>query len=352
MPTVEKACVDRPLYAPRTTARVFRIRRTLARDIPDLDLDHPWALEPKRAIELALPCEAAGLGVRCACRPTPRRARRSISATCASTVTRSAFSAAFASTATRVSCVLLAAARRRHAARLLVFHRARPGAISKTSSRSDDARPSAPSRACGARKLATRHAPVLFVPEIARGLFAHFLGAIRAAVSIAASSFLLGAAGMAVFPRFVADARTAPHQEGLASSPFDDEGVATPGPRSGSRRDPAGLRLDSYSARKLGLRPPGNADGMHNLLVFRSVSSRWPSRSSCAVCTTGFFVTELMGQGVNPVTGDYSRGASGFWVRERGRRLPRPRDHDRRQSEGHVPQHSGARQRPLMHAAR
>jgi PmbA protein len=161
--------------------------------------------------------------------------------------------------------------------------------------------------------LTTRHAPVLFAPEIARGLFSHFLGAIRGSSQYRKSSFLLGAAGEAVFPSFI-EMRERPHiRKGLASSPFDDEGVKT------SDRDLVragvlqGYVLGSYSARKLGLTTTGNAGGVHNLLVSSSVMA--PTLEELlARMGTGLLVTELMGQGVNGVTGDYSRGASGFWV--------------------------------------
>jgi PmbA protein len=167
-----------------------------------------------------------------------------------------------------------------------------------------------------ARKLTTRHAPVLFAPEIARGLFAHFLGAIRGSSQYRKASFLLGAAGECVFPSFI-EMRERPHiLKGLASSPFDDEGVATADRdlvRAGVLQ---GYVLGSYSARKLGLKTTGNAGGVHNLFVSSSV--RAPSfEELLARMHSGFVVTELMGQGVNGVTGDYSRGASGFWV-ERG----------------------------------
>jgi PmbA protein len=165
----------------------------------------------------------------------------------------------------------------------------------------------------GARRLGTQRAKVLYAPEVARGLFGHFVGAIRGGSQYRKSSFLLGAAGTSVFPAFLnIDER--PHiRKALASSPFDGEGVAT--------RDRAlvhggvldGYVLGTYSARKLGLKTTGNAGGTHNLLV----STTQPARSFEALLAemgNGLYVTELMGQGVNGVTGDYSRGATGFWV--------------------------------------
>jgi PmbA protein len=168
-------------------------------------------------------------------------------------------------------------------------------------------------RRLGGRRLTTRKAPILFAPELARGFFGHLTAAIRGAAQYRKSSFLLGAAGQQVLPSFVQfDER--PHiLQGLASSPFDDEGVVT--------RDRALVRdgvlqgyvLGSYSARKLGLKTTGNAGGIHNLLITGPGKSV-PFDALLKQMGSGLFVTELMGQGVNPVTGDYSRGASGFWV--------------------------------------
>jgi PmbA protein len=166
-----------------------------------------------------------------------------------------------------------------------------------------------------ARKLSTRHAAVIFAPEMARGLFAHFLGAIRGSSQYRKASFLLGAAGEAVFPSFL-QMQERPHiKRGLASSPFDDEGVATADRdlvRAGVLQ---GYVLGSYSARKLGLKTTGNAGGVHNLTV--SSTSAAPGFDELLLrMRTGLLVTELMGQGVNGVSGDYSRGASGFWVED------------------------------------
>jgi PmbA protein len=164
-----------------------------------------------------------------------------------------------------------------------------------------------------ARKLATQRARVLFAPEVARGLIGHFLGAIRGSSQYRKSSFLLGAAGQQVFPSFI-ELRERPHiRKGLGSSPFDSEGVATRDRELVQDGVLQGYVLGSYSARKLGLRTTGNAGGNHNLLV-ESKSGGLPLEGILRELGTGLLVTELMGQGVNGVTGDYSRGASGFWV--------------------------------------
>jgi PmbA protein len=154
---------------------------------------------------------------------------------------------------------------------------------------------------------------VLFIPEMARGLFRSFIGAIRGGSQYRKSSFLLDVAGKSVFPDFV-QIEERPHiAKALASSPFDGEGVATRDRQLVTDGVAQGYVLDSYSARKLGLKTTGNADGVHNLFIRSSKAA--PTREQLLrQMGRGLLVTELMGQGVNPVTGDYSRGASGFWV--------------------------------------
>ncbi len=165
----------------------------------------------------------------------------------------------------------------------------------------------------GAQRLTTRRAPVMFIPEMARGLFRSFIGAIRGGSQYRKTTFLLDSAGQSVFPAFV-QIEERPHiPKALASSPFDGEGVVTRDRQLVVDGVAQGYVLDSYSARKLGLRTTGNADGVHNLFIHSSAAA--PARADILrMMGTGLLVTELMGQGVNPVTGDYSRGASGFWV--------------------------------------
>jgi PmbA protein len=162
------------------------------------------------------------------------------------------------------------------------------------------------------RKLSTRRSPVIFVPEIARGLIGHFVGAIRGSSQYRQSSFLLNSAGEQVFPpRFSIAER--PHlRKAMGSAPFDDEGVATHDRELIADGVLTGYILSSYSARKLGLKTTGNAGGAHNLLIAPNLAGGLEAMLS--QLGSGLLVTELMGQGVNGVTGDYSRGAAGFWV--------------------------------------
>ena len=153
---------------------------------------------------------------------------------------------------------------------------------------------------------------MLFVPEVARGLIGHLVGAVSGGALYRRASFLLDHAGKAVLPGLVRDrARSRTCARGHGSGAFDSEGVATV--TSDLVRDGVLQRyvLGSYSARKLGLASTGNAGGIHNLVANANAGD---FDALVARMGTGLVVTELMGQGVNLVTGDYSRGAAGFWV--------------------------------------
>jgi PmbA protein len=308
--TVAKACAI-ARYTAEDECAGLADPEDLARAIPDLDLYHPWQLEPNDAVELARACEAAGLAV-------DARVSNSEGASVADQRgvrvygNSHGFLGGYASTSHTVSCVLLAQ-QGDDMQRDYWYSTARdPTDLEEASLIGRRAAEHAIAR-LGARKLGTRRAPVLFVPEMARGLYRNFLGAIRGGSQYRRSSFLVGAAGESVFPEFL-QMQERPHiPKGLGSSPFDDEGVATRDRdlvRDGVLQ---GYVLDSYSARKLGLKTTGNADGMHNLLVTASHQSVTFDELLRRM-HNGLIVTELMGQGVNPVTGDYSRGASGFWV--------------------------------------
>jgi PmbA protein len=310
--TVEKACTI-ARYTAEDACAGLADPEELARDIPDLELDHPWSLTPDEAVTLARACEAAGLAVD----------SRITNSEGASVNTQRGvrvygnshgFLAGFASTSHSLSCVLLAQqgedmqrdywfSSARDATELQGFE-----AIGRKAGERALAR-------LGGRRLTTRRAPVLFAPEVARGLLGHFVAAIRGGAQYRKSSFLLGAAGQQVLPAFL-QIEEKPHiHKALASSPFDDEGVATRDRwlvRDGVLQ---GYVLGSYSARKLGLKTTGNAGGIHNLIVSTS-GQAMEFDALLKQMRSGLLVTELMGQGVNGVTGDYSRGASGFWIEE------------------------------------
>ena len=171
----------------------------------------------------------------------------------------------------------------------------------------------------GARKISTRQCPVLFESPLAAGLLGAFVQAISGGALYRKSSFLLDSLGKQVLPKHI-DVEEDPFiRRGKGSSPFDEEGVRVAPRRVVEAGRVRGYFLSSYTARKLGMRTTGNAGGSHNL-VLRSRLTRATDDLDAMIAKLGrgLFVTELMGQGVNYVTGDYSRGASGFWV-ENGR---------------------------------
>jgi PmbA protein len=308
--TVTKACTIARHTASDECAGLADAER-MAREFPELDLDHPWELQPEQAVVLARECEAAGLAV-------DRRLTNSEGAALSTHRgvrvygNTHGFLAGLPSTSHSLSCALLAQAggemQRDHwysVARQATELLAGP-AIGRRAGERALAR-------LGARRLGTRRAPVLFSPEMARGLYSHFIGAIRGASQYRRASFLLDCAGQQVFPAFL-QLQERPHlPRALASSNFDAEGVATRDRELVRDGVVEGFVLGSYSARKLGLETTGNAGGIHNLLVSASGASH-DFEALLALAGTGLYVTELMGQGVNGVTGDYSRGANGFWI--------------------------------------
>jgi PmbA protein len=308
--TVEKASTI-ARYTAEDSCAGLADPEELARDIPDLQLDHPWSLTPEDAVSLARSCEAAGLAV-------DSRITNSEGATVSSQRdvrvygNSLGFLAGYGSTSHSLSCVLLAQLGE-DMQRDYWFSTARNANDLQAHEEIGRKAAERALRRLGGRRISTRKAPILFAPELARGFFGHFVAAIRGGAQYRKSSFLLGAAGQQVLPAFV-QIEERPHiLQGLASSPFDDEGVVT---RDRSLvRDGVldGYVLGSYSARKLGLKTTGNAGGIHNLIVTAPAKSM-AFAALLKEMGSGLFVTELMGQGVNPVTGDYSRGASGFWV--------------------------------------
>jgi PmbA protein len=170
-----------------------------------------------------------------------------------------------------------------------------------------------------ARKIATVECPVLFESPLAAGLLGAFVQAISGGALYRKSSFLLGSLGKQVFPKHIDIAEDPFVLRGKGSSPFDDEGVRVKARQVVEGGRVQGYFLSSYSARKLGMQTTGNSGGSHNLTFTSRLTGAGDDLDAMLQkLGTGLFVTELMGQGVNYVTGDYSRGASGFWV-EKGR---------------------------------
>jgi len=278
-------------------------------ELPDLNIHHPWSLQVENAIELARRCEAAAFAV-------DPRITNSEGASVSTHEANFAygntlgFLNGFATTRHGFSCSVIAGAgdamqrdywytTARDAQDLDLAEEVGRVAGERTLSR------------LNSRKLKTREVPVLFDPSLAAGLIGHFVGAASGGSLYRKSSFLVDSLGKKIFAPLV-HIREEPHLvKGLASTTFDDDGVATHARDVVKDGVLLGYFLGSYSARKLGMSSTGNAGGNHNLIV---QSGDLDFAALLKTMGTGLVVTELLGQGVNTVTGDYSRGAAGFWV--------------------------------------
>jgi len=307
--TVAKACSIARFTAEDACAGLADAA-LMANDPPNLDLSHPWSVSADRAIEIAKACEAAALAF-------DPRINNSEGASVSTHQglhvygNSHGFVGGYPTTSHTISCVVLAG-KGEDMQRDYWYSSSRdwqeldsPEAIGRESARRTIAR-------LEPRKLSTRRAPTLFVPEIARGLIGHFAAAIRGSSQYRQSSFLLNAVGQQVFPAGFAVSERPHIPKAIGSAPFDDEGVATRARELVEDGVLTGYILSSYSARKLGLETTGNAGGAHNLLVASNATGGLPGM--IRRLGTGLMVTELMGQGINMVTGDYSRGAAGYWV--------------------------------------
>ncbi len=289
-------------------------------EVRDLDLFHPWAVTSEEAAHIALQCEAAALAV------SPRITNSEGAGV-------SAQQSHFFSAHTRGFRGGYASSRHSFSVAPIASLPGRRGDMERDSwySSMRDARELASPEAVGryaaeralarlgARKIATTECPVLFESPLAAGLLGAYVQATSGGALYRQSSFLPDSLGKQVFPKHLDIAEDPFVPGGKGSSPFDDEGVRVAARKVVSAGRVQGYFLSTYSARKLGMKTTGNAGGSHNL-SFTSRLTR-PSDNLNAMLRklgTGLFVTELIGQGVNYVTGDYSRGASGFWV-EKGR---------------------------------
>lgn len=306
--TVRRAC-GLAQYAAEDAAGGLADAERLATSVPDLDLYHPWSIEPHQAITLATECEAAALDA------DPRITNSEGASIGTGTGCRvygnsNDFLHGYRTSRHSLSCAVLAEADGR-------MERDYEYSMSRTADEltgpeivGREAAMRALSR-LGSRKLDTRQAPVLFPARLARGLFGHLVAAISGGSLYRKSTFLLDSIDTEVLADFVTIDELPHLPAGLASSPFDDEGVETADRRLVENGVLRGYVLGSYYARKLGLQTTGNAGGIHNLVVADTGKTY---ADLLADMGTGLLVSELIGQGLNPVTGDYSRGAAGYWV--------------------------------------
>ena len=275
----------------------------------DLDLYHPWDIEPEQATAMAVECEAAGLSVD---KKLTNSDGAQISSQQALRVYGNShgFIGAYPSTRHSISCVLIGedndGMQRDYWYSLSRRWQELESAVDigvKAAERTV--------QRLSPQKAPTGKYPVVLAPNLAAGLIGHLNGAISGGSQYRKASFLLDALGQQVLPSWLSLREESQMSGGLASAYFDGDGVATRNNVFVESGNLSNYILSSYSARKLGLATTGNAGGVHNLHLDAPMQ---PLSALLAQMGNGFFITELMGQGVNGVTGDYSRGASGYWV--------------------------------------
>lgn len=281
----------------------------LARDIPDLDLYHPWSITPRQATELAVACEKQA-------RDSDQRLTNA-DGTIVNTYSgehaygnSQGFIGGWKWSSHSIDCTVIAKengqmqrdgwySRCRDYADLEDINDIGLEAARRTVSR------------LGARKLTTRTVPVIYEAPVATGLFSAFISAISGSALYRKSTFLLDKKGERIFPEHF-HIREEPHLiKGMGSAPFDNDGMATRSKDLVSEGILQDYVLSAYSSRKLGLLPTGNAGGVHNLVVRHGDQDL---AQLLKTMNTGLLITDMIGFGVNQVTGDYSRGAAGFWV--------------------------------------
>ena len=306
--TVRAAC-DIARYTEEDPAAGLADSALLASEVPDLQLYHPWSIDTPAAIERALACESVA-------RDYDKRISNSEGASVSSHSglrvygNSHGFIGAYPSSRHSLSCTVIGQDKAGMQRDYWYTIARDPQKLDSAESVGQRAAERTVAR-LGARKIATRQAPVMFESDVARGLLGHLVRALSGGSLYRNASFLIDSVGRQLFPdRVRIDER--PHLPGaLGSAPFDNEGVATH-PRTLIEAGVLqGYVLDSYSARRLGMQTTGNAGGVHNLYINHDDLDR---QQLLKQMDCGLLVTDVMGQGVNNVTGDYSRGAAGFWV--------------------------------------
>ncbi|MEO6018049.1 MAG: metalloprotease PmbA [Polaromonas sp.] len=315
-----KAAYDIARFTAEDKSSGLPADRDIARVHPELDMFHPWNITSEEAAVLALKCEAAALA-------TSKRITNSEGAGVSaqqshffSAHTRG-FRGGYASSRHSISVAPIASSPGRNG------DMQRDAWYSSMRDAMELASPESVGRYAAeralsrlkSRKVKTCECPVLFESPLAAGLLGGFVQAVSGGAMYRKSTFLLNSMGKPAFPDHI-DITEDPHlAKGKGSAPFDEEGVKTRARTVVDAGIVRGYFLSTYSARKLGMRTTGNAGGSHNLVMTsRQTAAGDDLDAMLKKLGTGLFVTELMGQGVNYVTGDYSRGASGFWV-EKGR---------------------------------
>jgi PmbA protein len=306
--TVTKACSLAKYGAEDEFAGLADPER-MATEFPDLDLYHPWNIDAEAAIDIATQCEAAAL-------QADERINNSEGATVSSYAgcgvygNSHGFLAGFPNSQHSLSCAVLAG-QGSEMQRDDEYTVARDPADLDPAAKIGALAADKTLQRLGARKLDTRVTPVIYPADLARGLFGHAVSALSGGALYREASFLLNKLDEQIFAPHITVVEQPHLPKAMGSTSFDGEGVATRSRDLIAAGVLKGYVLASYYARKLGLESTANAGGVHNLLVSDTGHSKTDLLQQMG---TGFLVTELMGQGVNNVTGDYSRGAAGFWV--------------------------------------
>ena len=286
-------------------------KELMSHNHPDLDLFHSWDIDPQHAIDMALKCESYALSL-------DKRIVNSDGVNVSSYESHHGFantnggSGFIHSTRHGLSCSLIAKEGEemqrdydyttvRNARDLVDSHAIAQNAAERALSR------------LGSKQIATQVTPIIFSSRISSGLFSSFINAISGFNLYRKNTFLLDSIEQQVFPEFIRIYEQ-PHMLGaLGSAPFDSEGVPTRPNLFVEKGHIMQYALGSYSARKLGLKTTANSDGVHNLTIDPTTGDL---THLLKIMGKGLLVTELMGQGINVVTGDYSRGASGYWIED------------------------------------
>ena len=282
----------------------------LAQNYPQLALYYPWEISVEEVIELAKQCEQAAYAV-------DKRITNSEGATVSVSESQFVyanslgFMGGYPLSRHSISCAMIAE-QGDSKQRDYWYSIARDAADLETAKSIGQKAGMRSAARLGARKIPTCEVPVLFEAPIASSLIGHFASAVSGGSLYRESSFLLNSIGQQVFAPDIQILELPHMHKGLASSAFDDDGVATVERKVVENGIVQGYFLGSYSARKLGMRTTGNAGGTHNLIMQNATPM--DLNGLLKKMGTGLLVTELLGHGINAVTGDYSRGASGYWV--------------------------------------
>ena len=281
----------------------------MARELPDLDLYHPWSITPEQAIEQALSCESAAFDFDARIRNADGTSLNTHQG-CRAYGNSNGFIGGYCSTRHSLSCVMIAESEGQMQ-RDYFYDVNRIGEALIDPQTIGRRAAERAVRRLGARPIPTCEVPVLFAPELATGLFSHFIAAISGGNLYRKASYLENALGQTLFPEWLSlDER--PHiPRALGSASYDGDGLATYAKPFVENGRLISYVLSTYSGRKLGMPSTANAGGVHNLFVSHGEEDQ---AALLRRMGRGLLVTELMGQGLNLVTGDYSRGAGGYWV--------------------------------------